>query len=185
MRRIITSNLISLDGYLAGPGGDLSWHVINDEFNGYAMEMLKAVDTILFGRVTYELMASYWPTESAKKNDSVIAGKMNSLPKIVFSTTLKNAEWENTTLFNSDVEKNIRQLKEQPGKDIVILGSGTIVSALTQADLIDEHRFIINPVILGGGVPQFSGLLDRKRLELTEVRKLNTGVVMLHHQPIK
>ena len=185
MRRIITSNLISLDGYLAGPGGDLSWHTVNDEFFEYAEEMLDSVDTILFGRVTYDLMASYWPTDSAKTNDAAIAGKMNGLDKIVFSKTLKKAGWENTTLLTGDVEKNIRQLKEQPGKDIVILGSGTIVSALTQADLIDEHRFIINPVILGGGVPQFSGPLDRKRVELAEVKKLNTGVIMLYYQPIK
>jgi dihydrofolate reductase len=185
MRRIITSNLVSLDGYLAGPGGDLSWHTVNDEFFRYAEDMLNSTGTLLFGRITYDLMASYWPTETVKINDPVIAGKMNGLPKIVFSKTLERVDWENTTLFNSDVEKNIRQLKEQPGKDIVILGSGTIVSALTQTDLIDEYRFIINPVILGGGVYQFTGNLDRKKMELTDIKRFSTGVVMLNYQPIK
>jgi len=137
MRRIITSNLVSLDGYLAGPGGDLSWHTVNDEFFRYAEDTLNSAGTLLFGRITYDLMASYWPTETVKKNDPVIAGKMNGLPKILFSKTLERADWENTTLFNSDLKKNIRQLKQQPGKDIVVLGSGTIVSALTQTDLID------------------------------------------------
>jgi len=120
MRRIITSNLVSLDGYLAGPGGGLSWHTVNDEFFRYAEDMLNSAGMLLFGRVTYDLIASYWPLEMNIKNDPEIAGKMNSLPKIVFSKTLKKADWENTTLFNGDVEKNIMQLKEQPGKDIVI-----------------------------------------------------------------
>jgi dihydrofolate reductase len=147
--------------------------------------MLNSVDTILFGRITYDHMASYWPTEMAKKNDPIIAGKMNSLQKMVFSKTLQKAEWENTTLVKNDIEKNIIKLKQQPGKDIVILGSGTIVSALTQLDLIDEHRFIISPVILGGGTLQFTGNIDRKKLELTDIKKFSTGVVMLYYQPIK
>ena len=185
MRRIITSNLISLDGYLAGPGGDLSWHIMNDEFHRYAKDMLNSAGMLLFGRITYDLMASYWPIEMNIKNDPEVAGKMNGLPKVVCSKTLKKAEWENTTLFNSDVEKNITQLKEQPGKDIVILGSGTIVSALTQADLIDEHRIFICPVLLGSGTYQFSGHLDRKNLLLTDLKKLSSGLVMLCYQPIK
>jgi dihydrofolate reductase len=184
MRRIITSNLVSLDGYLAGPGGDLSWHTVNDEFFRYAEDMLNSAGTLLFGRITYDLMASYWPAETVKKDDPVIAGKMNGLPKIVFLKTLEKAGWENTTLFNGDVEKNIRHLKEQPGKDILILGSGTIVSALTQSGLIDEYRFIINPVILGGGVYQFTGQIDRKKMELKDVKRFSFGVVMLSYQPI-
>jgi dihydrofolate reductase len=185
MRRIITSNLLSLDGYLAGPGGDLSWHTLNDEFNQYAKDMLNSAGTLLFGRITYELMASYWPMEGAKTDDPVIAGKMNSLQKIVFSKTLRNGGWENTTLLSNDVEKNIRQLKEQPGGNIVILGSGTIVSALTQADLIDEHRIFICPVLLGSGTCQFKGHLDRKNLLLTDLKRLSNGLVMLCYKPIK
>jgi dihydrofolate reductase len=182
MRRVITSNMVSLDGYLAGPGGDLSWHALNDEFFDYAVDMLNSADLLLFGRLTYELMAAYWPTET---DDPVIAGKMNGLDKIVFSKTLKSADWENTTLLKGDIEKNIKELKEQPGKDIVILGSGTIVSALTQAGLIDEHRLIIVPVILGAGTFQYTGKIERKQFTLTDVKKYNTGVVTLYYQPVK
>jgi len=183
MRKIFTSNLVSLDGYLAGPDGDLSWHKVNDEFLHYAVDMLNSVDLFLFGRKTYDLMASYWPTEAVRTGDPIIAGKMNGLDKIVFSKTLKTAEWENTTLFEDITEKNIRELKAQPGKDIVILGSGTVVSALTELDLIDEHRFIINPVILGSGSLQFTGNLTRKNFGLTDVQKFKTGVVILTYQP--
>jgi dihydrofolate reductase len=185
MRRIITSNMVSLDGYLAGPGGDLSWHIMNDEFHSYAKAMLNDAGTLIFGRITYELMASYWPADHAKTSDPIVAGKMNSLPKIVFSKTIERADWENTTLFNSEVEKNMRHLKEQPGKDIVILGSGTIVSALTQADLIDEYRIFISPVLLGSGTYQFRGHLNRKNLLLTDLKRLSNGLVMLCYQPIK
>ena len=177
--------MISLDGYLAGPGGDLSWHVMNDEFHRYAEDMMSAAGVLIFGRLTYQLMESYWPNEDVKMSDPIVAAQMNGLPKVVFSKTLKKAEWENTTLFNSDVEKNIRQLKEQPGKDIVILGSGTIVSALTQADLIDEHCIFICPVLLGSGTYQFNGHLDRKNLLLTDMKRLSNGLVMLSYQPIK
>jgi len=137
----------------------------------------------LFGRRTYDTMASYWSTDHAKTNDPVVAGKMNGLDKIVFSRTMKTAEWENTTVFDGINEKNIRELKARPGKDIVILGSGTIVSALTELDLIDEHRLIISPVILGGGTLQFTGNLTRKNFELTSMQKFKTGVVMLTYQP--
>jgi dihydrofolate reductase len=147
--------------------------------------MLNSADLLLFGRLTYELMAGYWPTEHTRTGDPVIAGKMNGLEKIVFSKTLGSAKWENTTLFSGDLEKKISALKEQPGKDIVILGSGTIVSALTQADLIDEHRLIIVPVILGAGTLQFTGKIDRKQFTLTNMTKFNTGVVTLYYQPIK
>ena len=185
MRKLITSNFVSLDGYLAGPGGDLSWHAVNDEFFSYAESMLEAAGTLVFGRKTYELMFSYWTQEQVKVDDPVIARYMNTLDKVVFSTTMPKADWEHTTLFNSDVEKNIAALKQAEGKDIVILGSGTIVSLLTQAGLIDEHRIFINPVILGGGTYQYTGQLERKALTLTDMRRFKTGVVMLSYQPVK
>jgi dihydrofolate reductase len=185
MRRLITSNLVSLDGFLAGPNDDFSWPVLNDEFFSYAEQMLNAADLLIFGRKTYELMVAHWPTDAARINDPIIAGKMNGLEKIVFSTTLKSADWENTTLLKGDIEKNIAEAKAKPGKDIVILGSGTIVSALTRAGLIDEHRFIVNPIILGGGTPQFTGISHPEKLELTGMTKFKTGVVMLNYQPLK
>ena len=183
MRKIFISNFVSLDGYLAGPGGDLSWHIVTDEFLKYAEDMLEQVDTILFGRLTYEMMAAYWPTEHVKTTDPVIAAKMNSLQKIVFSRTLDSVDWENSSLMNDNIENTMRKLKELPGKDMVILGSGTIVSAFTQMGLIDEYRILINPVILGDGKPHFTGIADRKQLELTDVKRFSSGLVLLTYQP--
>jgi len=183
MRKIIVSNFVSLDGYFAGPGDDLSWHNVNDEFFAYAEEMLNSADTMLFGRITYEMMKAYWTMESVKISDPVIAGKMNSLPKIVFSKTLDKVDWENSTLIKDDIEEKMTQFKSDSGKDMVILGSGSIVSAFTQMGIIDEYRIFINPVILGGGKLHFTGYIDRKNLTLTDVKRFKTGLVMLNYQP--
>ena len=156
MRKIIVSNFVSLDGYIAGPDGELDWHLVDKDFLDYAEDMLNSVDTILFGRKTYEMMADYWPKPEPRVNDPVIAGKMNGLPKIVFSKTLDKVEWENSSLVKENIKETVLKLKQQPGKDIVILGSGTIVSAFTQMGIIDEYRIIINPVILGAGKTQFN-----------------------------
>lgn len=185
MRRVITSNMVSLDGHIAGLNGDLSWHVMNDEFHRYAEDMMSAAGALIFGRITYTLMESYWPNEDVKLSDPIVAAQMNGLEKIVFSRTLKSVQWANTSLFNGEVEKNIRELKSQSGKDMLILGSGSIVSALTQAGLVDEHRIIIAPVIIGGGTSQFAGIIDRKKMELTAMKNLGKELVMLCYQPIK
>jgi len=184
MRKVIVSNLVSLDGYIEGPNADLDWPVVEEEFFKYAEDMLESVDTILFGRKTYEMMAAYWPTETVVENDPVIAGEMNSLPKIVFSSTLTKVDWENSTLIKHNIEEEILKLKSKPGKDIVILGSGSIVSQLTQANLIDEYRLIVNPVILGSGTPEFTGNISKKALKLTDLKRLKSGVVILYYQPI-
>jgi dihydrofolate reductase len=184
MRKVIVSNMVSLDGYFDGPNGELDWHVVNNEFIEYAEDMLNSVDCILFGRRTYQMMAAYWTMPEVKLNDPVIAGKMNSLTKIVFSKSLDSVEWENSSLVKDNIKETVLKLKQQPGKDIVILGSGSIVSALTQMNLIDEYRVIINPVILGAGKLQFTGSLDKKILNLTDVKRFNSGVVILYYQPI-
>jgi dihydrofolate reductase len=183
MRKIIVSNLVSLDGYFAGPNGELDWHMVDQEFFEYAEDMLNLTDTLLFGRVTYQMMASYWTTSEAKINDPVIAGKMNALPKIVFSKTLDHVDWENSILIKDDIATAMLKLKQQPGKDMVILGSGSIVSAFTQMGLIDEYRIIINPVILGGGKLQFDEGIGKKQLKLTDVKSFKSGIVMLYYQP--
>jgi dihydrofolate reductase len=183
MRKVIVSNMVSLDGYIAGPNGVLDWHLVDKDFFDYAEEMLNSVDTILFGRVTYQMMADYWTMASVKTDDPIIAGKMNGLPKIVFSKTLDSVEWENSILVKDNIKEAVLKLKDQPGKDIVILGSGSIVSLFTQMGIIDEYRMIVNPVILGGGIPEFTGITERKILELTDVKRLRSGVVMLYYQP--
>ena len=176
--------MVSLDGFIGRPNGALDWHLVDEEFNKYGEEMLNSADTILFGRVTYQLMASYWTTVEAKASDPVIAEKMNKLPKIVFSKTLDKVEWENSSLVKENIKESMLNLKAQAGKDIIILGSGSIVSIFTQMGIIDEYRIIVNPVILGGGKQQFYGNLNKK-LKLTSIKKLNSGVVFLYYQTIQ
>src|SRR5437879_2097801 len=151
MRKIIVSEMITVDGFFAGPHGEIDWHNVDAEFNEYALRLLDSVDTFLFGRVTYELMASYWPTPLGLKDDPEIAEKMNSLAKVVFSKTLEKVEWQNSRLVKNDLATEVAELKQQPGKDIAIFGSGTIVSELAKLNLIDEYRLTVNPVILGAG----------------------------------
>jgi dihydrofolate reductase len=182
VRKVIVSNLISLDGFIAGPNGEIDWHRVDEEHNEYAADMLNSVDTLLFGRVTYQLMASYWPTPPAIKEDAIIAGKMNSLAKIVFSTTLERVDWKNSRLLKGNMVEEVTKLKQQPGKDMMIFGSSSIVSALTPPGLIDEYRLIVNPVILGSGTPEFTGIKDRLHLQLLEARAFRIGTVLLRYQ---
>ncbi len=149
MRKLFMFNLITLDRYFEGPNHDISWHNVNKEFNEFAINQLDEIGTLLFGRVTYELMANYWPTPAAIKDDPIVAGKMNSLPKIVFSRTKVKADWSNTKVINNNVVEEISNLKQQPGKDVSIFGSANLAATLIEHDLIDEFRIMVNPVILG------------------------------------
>lgn len=177
--------MVTLDGFFEGPNKEIDWHNVDEEFNEYAIDLLNSVDILLFGRVTYELMASYWPTPSATTNDPIVAEKMNSLPKIVFSTTLHKADWNNTRLVKERIAEEILKLKLQSGKDMVIFGSGSIVSTFTQLGLIDEYRIIVNPVVLGNGNPLFKGIHDKLNLKLLRTKTFSSGNVLLCYQPIK
>lgn len=176
---------VSIDGYFAGPNGEIDWFVGDEETAQYAKDQAKSTATILFGRVTYELMASYWPTAEAMKNDPVVAEVMNSASKIVFSRTLDRVEWDNTRLVKGNIEEEISKLKQQPGNDMVILGSGSIVSALEQRGLIDEYSFMVNPIILGQGRSIFQGIKDRLHLKLLKTRTFKSGNVLLQYQYVK
>lgn len=183
MRKIIVSNLVSLDGFFEGVNKEIDWFTVDESFFEYARQLLNDVDTILFGRITYQMMADFWP--NAIDEDAVITHKMNHLPKIVFSKTLKRVEWDNAKLVKGNLAKEVKSLKEQPGKDIVIFGSGTLVTQLTELSLIDEYRVIINPLLLGKGNPMFKGIEDKIYLKLLKTRTLDTGVVILYYEPIK
>lgn len=183
MRKLFAANLVTLDGYFEGLNRDISWHNVDAEFNEYAIDMLNSVDTLLFGRVTYELMASYWPTPDAIKNDPIVAERMNNLPKIVFSRTLDKVEWHNTRLVKDNIEEAIQKMKKQPGKDMALLGSGSILTGLAQRGLIDEYRIMVNPVVLGDGKPLFKGIKDRLDLKLLKTRTFHNGNVLLYYQP--
>lgn len=179
-------NLISLDGYFAGPRGDIGWHVVDLEFNKFAIEQMKTFDSILFGRVTYQLFEHYWPSaakdSSTSRDDLEIANMIENIEKIVFSKTLKKVDWKNTRLLNEVVPEEIKKLKQKSGRDIVIFGSGTIVQELTNLGLIDEYRLLVNPVILGSGKLLFKGINDRIKLKLLKTRTFNSGNVLLCYQ---
>jgi dihydrofolate reductase len=178
MRKLIVWNLMSLDGFFETPDKKLDWCVIDEEFFAMARELLGSVGAILFGRATYEHMAAYWP--SAAKDE--IADKMNGLPKIVFSRTLKKAVWNNSRLVKGDAGAEVSKLKKQSGKDMVILGSAMLANSLLQAGLIDEYRVVLNPVLIGAGNPLFKGIRERLRLKLQNTKLLKSGVVVLYCQ---
>lgn len=182
MRKIIVSNYVTLDGFIAGPNGEIDWFVWDEEIAKYSRELLYSIDTILFGRVTYELMASYWPTASPTTEDPVIIDAMNNLPKIVFSKTLEKVEWKNSRLAKGNISEEIPKLKQQPGKDMVIYGSGSIVSTLTQLGLINEYQIFINPIVLGSGKPLFKSMNDRLNLNLLKTKTFHCGVVLLCYE---
>jgi len=183
MRKIIFQMMTTVDGYFEGPNKELDWHVLDDEFIQNAVDLLNSADTLLFGRVTYQMMAAYWPTAEVIAADPVIAERMNNLPKIVFSTTLKTVDWQNSRLVNGNSMEEIRKLKQQPGKNIVIFGSSDLAVSLTKAGLIDEYRIIVNPVVLGGGKTLLAGLDKRFPLKLVEARIFSSGTVLLSCRP--
>ncbi len=182
MRKIIASEMVTVDGCFAGPNGEIDWFVYNKEIEKYGIELARTVDTILFGRVTYEMMASYWPSAPAAANDQIVIDQMNNSPKIVFSKKLRKAGWKNTRVINEINAEEISEMKKTPGKDLVIYGSGSIVSAFANLGLIDEYHLFVNPVALGKGKPLFKDLNDRHELKLLKIREFSNGVVLLHYQ---
>jgi len=188
MRKVFVSNLVSLDGYLAGPGGDLSWFAVGPDFFAHVNKMMPTLGMLLFGRVTYEMMAGYWINpEATKANDPIVTNTMNELPKLVASRTLTKAawgRWDNATV-TADPVSAVRAHKEQPGGDMAIFGSGGLVSTLAEAGLIDEYRMIMNPTILGQGIPMFRGMRQRVPLKLAASTIFDKDVVMLTYLPEK
>ncbi len=182
MPKLGVFNLVTLDGYFAGENGDISWHNADAEFQKTAEQQSNSGNTLLFGRVTYELMAGYWTTPQALKEDPIVAKGMNSSSKIVFSRTLKKAEWSNTRLAKGNLVAEVRALKAQPGKDLTILGSGSLVAQLAEAGLIDHYQLMVNPVVLGKGKGLFDGLKTKLSLKLTKTQAFKSGNVLLTYQ---
>jgi dihydrofolate reductase len=183
MSKIILFNMISLDGFFAGLNGDINWHRVDEEFNEYAIEQLHTADGLIFGRMTYQLMASYWPTPAGLQDDPIIAEMMNTLPKIVASRTLEAAEWSNTRLIKANVVEEFRRLKQQPGRDLFVFGSANLSTTLIQHDLIDEYRLIVNPVVLGSGEALFQDIHQPLHLKLLKTKSFRNGNVLLLYQP--
>ena len=183
MRKLFAFNMITLDGFFEGPNHDITWHHVDDEFNQFAIEQTRTVGAILFGRVTYELMASYWPTPAAQSDDPVVADLMNTLPKVVFSRTLQKAEWNNTRLVKDNVAQEILKMKQEPGNDLAIFGSANLLSFLMQMNLVDEHRVMVNPVLIGSGTPLFRNIRQKVNLKLVKTRTFQSGNVLLCYRP--
>jgi dihydrofolate reductase len=184
MRKLVVFNMVSLDGFFVDRKGDMSWAHKNDaEWNAFVNENASGNGVLVFGRITYELMASYWPTPMALENSPVVAKGMNDMPKIVFSRTLDNASWSNTKLVKGDLAAEMRKLKKEPGPDMVILGSGSIVSQLAQQNLIDEYQIALSPIVLGTGRTMFEGVKEKLNLKLTKSRTFGNGTVFACYQP--
>ena len=188
-------NRVTADGYFAGPDGNLEWVVPDEEVDKAGAEAIPGFDTILFGRRTYEAFEGFWPRavdDSSAAPDPHSAGRrsptiramaiwINEATKVVFSRTRKDVTWRNSRLLHQFDPREIEAMKRQPGKDLIVFGSGSIVTQLTQHSLIDEYRFVVSPILLGSGRPLLSGVSKSLRLELLEAKKYPSGNVVLRY----
>jgi len=177
-------NRVSMDGFFAGPNGESHEWFINDYKVDEAAHEMMEPDTVLFGRVTYQIFENHWPREEvnpkASKEAKATAQELRDMKKIVFSKTLQKVNWENTKLINGDLLEEVKKLKQGNGHDMVIFGSGTIVQQLTDSGLIDEYVFVMTPVILGKGKSLFKQV-DKLNLKLLETKDFESGNVILHY----
>lgn len=186
MRKLIVFNHISLDGYFTDSKGDMSFAnnaTPDPEWDAFVKSNAGNGGTLVFGRITYQLMASFWPTPAAAESMPVVAERMNSLQKIVFSRTLKDVSWKNTRLVKDNMPEEIRKMKQEDGADMVIFGSGNVISQLAQANLIDEYQMIVDPVVLGDGRTLFEGMKEKVSLKRTQSRTFDNGNVLLYYVP--
>jgi dihydrofolate reductase len=183
MRKIISFHVTTLDGYYEGPNQEFDWPVVDEEFNEFSLAQLDEVDTLLFGRVTYELMANYWPTPAARQDDPKVAERMNGIAKIVVSRSLRQATWDPTSIIGDDVAARVSELKRQPGRDIAVFGSSELTVSLIGMGLMDEVRVMVNPVVLGAGKSLFRTADARFSLKLLGARQFRSGNVLLTYQP--
>jgi dihydrofolate reductase len=177
-------NNVSLDGYFVDAKGGMSWaHKQDPEWSAFVSENAQGGSVLAFGRVTYDLMAGFWPTEAALKSLPAVAERMNSGPKVVFSRTMEKASWNNTRLVKGDLTAEVRKLKQEAGDPMVILGSGSIISQLTDERLIDEYQIVMTPIALGRGRTMFDGIKEKLRLKLMKSRAFGNGSVVLWYEP--
>ena len=184
MRTVYAFLLTSVDGYHADAKGGTEWFTVDDEFEKYSRSQGDRIDTIVMGRVTFEMMAAYWPTPEAYDQDPVVAGFMNDLPKIVASRTMTEHPWGPTTFVADDVAGYVRALKEAPGKDIAIFGSSSLVAALLPTGAVDELRIILDPIALGDGIPVLSGLAEPIPLRRNGLEVFENGHVVVSYVPV-
>lgn len=186
MRKIILFMHTSLDGFTAGPNGEMDWISVDDEIFNDVLDLQNTADTALFGGVLYREMAGYWPgvavNPSSTKSELEHASWLNHSPKLVFSRTLQKTDWNNSKIVRENIPAELQKLKAESGKNILLFGGAEIARALMELGLVDEYRLNVNPVVLGGGKPLFRNAGEMAHLKLLEARRFNSGVVGLHYQ---
>jgi dihydrofolate reductase len=185
VRTLASFIITSLDGFYEGPNGELDWSIVDDEFNEFAVRQLDEADALGFGRATYDHMAAYWPTDQAQANDPAITSRMNTKPKLVFSTALEHAAWSNTTIVAGEAVEQIDTVKLARGGELLMLGSAHLTACLLTAGVLDELRIMVCPIALGQGRPLFEDLKDRVNLTLAHVRQFDSGRVLLTYRPLR
>ena len=185
MRKLILFMHVSLDGFVAGPAGEMDWIKVDEEIFDFGGKFTEGADAALYGKNTWQMMESYWPTATenpaATRHDIQHSNWYNAVTKIVLSTTMNATDQSKTIIIDKNSSEQIRMIKEQPGKNIHIYGSPTAVHSLEQENLIDEYWLFINPIILGTGIPLFERADRRKELELLTVKEFSSGVVALQY----
>jgi dihydrofolate reductase len=177
-------NNITLDGYFTDANDDMSWahQGADEEWNQFTAENASSGGVLLFGRKTYDLMFSFWPTRQAHEMMPEVAEGMNNLPKVVFSRTMDQPTWNNTKLVKENIVDEVRKMKSEPGDNMVIMGSGSIVSQLTEARLIDEYQCVVHPLVLGNGRTMFDGIKEKLPLKRSVSRTFKNGNVLLTYE---
>jgi len=185
MRKIISFMHLSLDGFVAGPNGEMDWIKVDEEIFDYVHKRISEGDTSLYGRVTYQMMESYWPTAADKptatRHDINHSKWYAKVHKVVLSTTMQDANLTNTQIISDNLSDNINKLKQQPGKEILLFGSPTATHSLIQQNLIDGYWLFLNPIILGRGIPLFADIKDKIKLNLLTTHKFACGVTELNY----
>ncbi|GJM36422.1 MAG: hypothetical protein DHS20C18_54230 [Saprospiraceae bacterium] len=185
MRKIISFMHISLDGFVAGPNGEMDWIKVDEEIFDYVGKRIKDGDTALYGRVTYQMMENYWPTAgdkpTASTHDIEHSKWYNKIHKVVLSKTMKGADLTHTKIISDNLSDSINEIKQQASQDILLFGSPTATHSLMQQNLIDGYWLFVNPIILGQGIPLFEGINDKIKLELLTTRQFNCGVTELNY----
>ncbi len=185
MRNIISFMHISLDGFVAGPNGEMDWIKVNEEIFDHVGKRISETDTALYGRITYQMMEQYWPNAGnkpeASRHDKEHSKWYNKSHKIVLSKTMKDTRLPNTLFIGDQLTESIHEIKQQPGSEILLFGSPTATHSLIQQKLIDGYWLFVNPIILGRGIPLFTGIQDKMKLKLLNTRSFSCGVVELNY----
>ena len=179
MQKLLVFNQVTLDGYFSGPDGDLSWaHKQDPAWDQFVADNAKGGGTLLFGRVTYEMMASFWPTPEAASAFPTVAEGMNKSQKVVFSRTLDKVSWRNTRVVKDGMAAEVRRMKGESGNGMTILGSGKIVAQLASEGLIDEYQLVLNPIALGRGRTMFEGVKAPVNMKRISTREFKNGNIL-------